>query len=511
MTDDAWPLVSLVGHRDASIPDVWRKRVERSPQAIFLIFEGREWTYRDAWQEILRVAEGLRGLGVKPGHRVSSYLPNRPSTLWVWFGTLVAGGVYCPLNRSHVGEILQEMIENVAPDVLITDSDGVAHLPEPINSLVNLDDNPFLEIEPMDPNIEIDPYSDAVVMFTSGTTGGSKAARLPHQLYCHQAGRVAEAWEMTQDDVYHAWLPHFHVAGTLHQTMAMLLVGGSVALFERFSASRFMQEIRSVGATIVVGLPNVVNILWNRTPSADDDTPLRLMVSTAINADLHADFEDRFSLRLIEQYGMTEAELITIPSVHDRPPAGSCGPVGPDWEVVIGDHSDRPLKVGEVGEILVRPKRPGILLTAYDKAPAATAEALRNCWFHTNDFGRLDEAGNLYYVDRQKHVIRRRSENISSIELERIVERHPEIHEAAAIGVPSPLGEEDVKLVVTLIKPGSLTEDAIHTYCSKKMAKFMVPRFVQIISEFPRNHVGKIAKEELKKQGKDLWDAEAIA
>jgi carnitine-CoA ligase len=512
MMRDTQPLLSLIGRGEASIIDVWLARVAQTPDSTFLKFSGRQWTYGEAWDEILRYSAGLTRLGLRPGERVASYLSNSAETLWAWFGTLAAGGIYCPLNRAHKGTILREMNDRSGASIFITECSAATDMPampSSVRATVMVDDALFFNVdtamfEPARP----DPHDDALVIYTSGTTGSSKPVRLSHQLFAYQAGRVVESWGLTSEDVFHAWLPHFHIAGTLHQTMGTIVAGGTLALFSRFSASRFLDEAREVGATVVVGLPNVVNILWKSPPGPDDGNPIRLMLSVAVNADLHRGFEERFGLRMIEQYGMTEAELITNPHWQERYPTGSCGRPSPDWELIIADADDWPLASGHIGQILVRPRRPGILFSGYDGDEEATTAAFRNLWFHTGDFGRLDADGYLTFVDRGKHVIRRRSENISSIELERIVERFAPVYEAAAVGVPSPLGEEDVSLIVTLKAGASAGPADIHAYCVEAMAHFMVPRYIRIIDQFPRTEVGKIAKELLKDLAPGAWDAQ---
>lgn len=501
-------LYELVGAEEASIQQVWLARLARTPTAPFLNYAGRTWTYAEAWAEILRTAARLRGAGLSPGGRVAGYLSNTPHSIWAWFGALAAGAVFCPLNRAHKGVLLAQMLKASGANILITEEGADASFDPSLKVLIVERD--FHDIQLAEATAHhVSPYADAVIMYTSGSTGGSKAVRLSHQLYCHQAARVAEAWAMNASDVYHAWLPHYHVAGTLHQTMATIIAGGQLALFERYSASAFMDQVREVGATIVVGLPNVVNIMWASAPSHHDRSSLRLMISTAINPAIHRPFETRFGLRLIEQYGMTEAELITLPRIDEQTPAHSCGKPGEDWDLIIADSEDRALPPGVMGEILVRPLRAGILSGGYDGDSGATERAWRNLWFHTGDFGRLDESGFLYFMGRGAHVIRRRSENISALELERILETHPDVMEAAALGVPSPLGEEDVKVVVRL-RPGSaLRPSELHAFCKATMARFMTPRFIEIVEEFPRTQVGKIAKTELCAMGGDVWDSEA--
>ena len=241
MTRDAQPLLSLIGRGEASIIDVWLARVAQTPDSTFLKFSGRQWTYGEAWEEILRYSAGLTRLGLRPGERVASYLGNRAETLWTWFGTLAAGGIYCPLNRAHKGTILQEMNDRSRASIFITERSAATDMPAMPSSVraTMVDDELFFNVdaaifEPARP----DPYDDALVIYTSGTTGGSKPVRLSHQLFAHQAGRVVEAWGLTPEDVFHAWLPHFHIAGTLHQTMGTIVAGGTLLIQHNHPAFR---------------------------------------------------------------------------------------------------------------------------------------------------------------------------------------------------------------------------------------------------------------------------------
>lgn len=250
MMRDAQPLLSLIGRGEASIIDVWLARVAQTPDSTFLKFSGRQWTYGEAWDEILRYSAGLTRLGLRPGERVASYLSNSAETLWTWFGTLAAGGIYCPLNRAHKGTILREMNDRSRASIFITERSAAIDMPAMPSSVraTMVDDALFFNVdsaifEPARP----DPYDDALVIYTSGTTGGSKPVRLSHQLFAHQAGRVVEAWGLTSEDVFHAWLPHFHIAGTLHQTMGTIVAGGTLALFLASRPRAFsMRRARSV-------------------------------------------------------------------------------------------------------------------------------------------------------------------------------------------------------------------------------------------------------------------------
>jgi crotonobetaine/carnitine-CoA ligase len=525
-------LRDLVGADDASIPEVWKARVERSAGHDFLISEGRRWTYADAWEEILRFGGHLERTGLGgSGQRVATFLSNRAVTLWAWFGAVTTGAAHFALNREHRGPVLQDMVRRCGASVLVTEANALPALqalgPLPFREVIFAD-----AVPPGAESLasEVMGWSDATagtrlqsiaqprptdvagILFTSGTTGRSKAALLSHNAYCRGAARVAAAWGWNEDDIFHAWLPLFHIAGQMHQTMSMVVAGGTLAQFPTFSRSQFWKQVADTKATIVCGLSNVLH-LWARTaPNTEDaKTTLRSVIAAAIPRELHRALEERFGLTIMEQYGMTEAELLTLPAhPGERVPLGSCGRAGPDFELRVVDEEDRPVTPGKIGEIVARPKAPGLVMLGYEGDDAATVRAWRNLWFHTGDSGYLDADGCLFYVDRLKHMIRRRGENISSFELEATLATCPFIEECAAVGVPSPLGEQDVKVVAVLRMAATATPKDIYDFCNAHMARFMVPRYVQILGELPHNQVGKVEKEKLKSLEPGTWDAEAF-
>jgi crotonobetaine/carnitine-CoA ligase len=363
--------------------------------------------------------------------------------------------------------------------------------------------------DPVDGRIP-DPADIGTIMFTSGTTGRSKAVLLPHNQFCRGAAHLAEAFELTDRDVFHGWMPLYHIGGQLHMTMTAVVAGASMGIIPRFSAATFWAQVRALRATVFGGFPNVLRILWAMPERPDDyDCPLRLGICGTIPPDLHRPFEQRFGVRLVDTYGMTEAEPLTIPVTGVECPRGSCGKAGPDFEVVVLDDHDREVPTRQVGEIAVRPIVPDVIMHGYEGDEAATAEVWRSGWFHTGDLGRKDEEGNIYWIDRKKHTIRRRGENISSWELEQILAAHPDIAQCAVVGVASPLGEEDVKAMIVPRKGAAPDPSEIHTFCTERMARFMVPRYIEIRSELPRSEIGKVQKELLRETTPQTWDAES--
>ncbi len=523
------PVETLVGQR-ATVAELLQARVTRSDDALFLSWEDARFTYRECWAHVGDVAAWLHeNLTQVDGGRVASFLRNRPEAIWAWLGTLVAGATYVPLNREHRGKLLADMVARSRAEILITDLDGARDLPDlrgtGVNTLLlvenvlcarddvarvaswsELDDGGTGFVPPARA-----PSAVAEIMYTSGTTGRSKAVQITHNQLCRGAGWVAWSLELTDADVIHGWMPLYHIAAQLDSALAMIVAGGRVALFPTFSRSRFWSQVEANRATVFIGMSNIFKLIWDLPPKLDDATStLRAGIMGGIPSDLHRAFEERFAVRLVESYGMTEAEPVVLAAPGDRFPPGTMGRATPDFEVAVVDDLDRPVAPGQTGEIACRPRVPDVMTPGYEGDDAATLAAIRNCWFHTGDIGRMDADGYVGFVDRKKHAIRRRGENISSWELESLISDHPAVAECCALGVPSPLGEDDVKVVVVPVAGEAVEPDEFRTWCEERMARFMLPRYVEVRDELPRNSVGKVRKEELRRIGDVVWDAESL-
>lgn len=237
----------------------------------------------------------------------------------------------------------------------------------------------------------------------------------------------------------------------------------------------------------------------------DADNPLRRILVQPAPSDIVEDFEQRFAVRCLEGYGMTEIGVVTYSHLDEPLRPGSAGRPLAEWfDVKIVDETGEPLGPNELGAIVVRPKSSGILMQGYHNLPEKTLEAWRDLWFHTDDMARIDEEGYMYFADRAKDVIRRRGENISSFSIESILNTHPSVREAAAMAVPSDLGqgaEDEVKVCVVLEQGEKLDPAELHEYCAQKMPYFAVPRYIEYISEIPRTANQKVRKSILREQG----------
>jgi carnitine-CoA ligase len=510
-TEPRNPLLDLVPAEAATVPALLAARAERTPEAPFLLWEGERWTYREAWEEVRRFAAwvGSRCAG-EAEPRVAGFLANRPEALWAWLGTLAAGAVYVPLNRAHRGELLADLIRRSEAGALVTDSEGEADLPAVLDPSLRLvaDWQEVAALEPVEP-ASPRPGDLAEVMYTSGSTGRSKAVELSHSQLCRGAGWIAWSFEMTADDVFHAQLPLFHVAGQVDTVLPSVVGGGAIALHRTFSRSRFWEQVAATGSTLVVGFPNLYRLLHSSPPHEDDSgNSLRAGMSATMPPDFVAEFEARFDLRVREVYGMTEAEPMILPWPGEVTPAGSCGRPNPDFEVAVRDEAGGRAAPGELGEIVCRSLVPDILPGAYAGDSRAYGRPDGDEWFRSGDLGRADQNGFYYFGDRIRHAIRRRGESISSGELEAVVCGHPAVAEVCAIGVPSPLGEEDVKVVVVPVVGEGVDPSRLRSWCEGRMAAFMVPRYVEVVAALPRAETGKVMKEELRGVGAGTWDAE---
>jgi crotonobetaine/carnitine-CoA ligase len=275
-----------------------------------------------------------------------------------------------------------------------------------------------------------------------------------------------------------------------------MLAGGQTVLAPKFSASRFWDHMRDYNVSMFSIIGTVMQIIWKQPPSPrDKDHNVRITWGGPITIEPAA-FEERFGVRVLPGdgvFGMTETGVVNMSSFN----ATESGKIRSIYQVRIGDDNDAAVAPGEVGEILVRPEEPGVLFSGYAGMPEATIAAWRNLWFHTGDLGKMDSQGRMTFIGRKKERIRSGGHNISSWEVEEVIDRHEAILECAVIGVPSELGEEDVKAYVVLRPGASLSKDELIAFCTANMARFMVPRQVEFIEEMPKTQSGKPAKGKL--------------
>ena len=492
-----------------------RKAAEQHGDRTFLEFPDQTQTFAAADRAANRTANGLAALGIGKNNKIAIMATNGPGFIEAWLGAARTGAVYVPINTDYKGDILRyqlgkadvthivldppflERLAAVAADlpqlrhVILTTP--MADAPRSIGNGIAITTLAEVASAPdHDPGIELLPSDPLAISFTSGTTGPSKGVLASHAHVITFARDWIVSTDYAEGQSIYTCMPLFHAVASWLGVVPAIINGGRIAIVPRFSASGFWDDVRKYKADVAHGIFSMVPILLKQPPRPDDaDQPARRFYFAKVNDD----FERRFNCKIAEVYGATETGVVTV-----TPPGGerrkdSCGkPNTATFDVMIANERDEPVAVGEVGEILVRPKRPFAMLSAYYNNLEATLEAYRNFWFHTGDNARADADGYYYIVDRKKDSIRRRGENISSSEVEATLNRHPAILECAVIAAPSELGEDEVQAVVVLREGAKATAEELWTFCDEHMPRFWVPRFIEFRAEMPKTPSQKIQK-----------------
>jgi crotonobetaine/carnitine-CoA ligase len=342
------------------------------------------------------------------------------------------------------------------------------------------------------------PSDPAMVLFTSGTTGASKGCLLSHRYTLRQAGLMAEHLRFVESDVLYCPFPLFHIDATVLTVGPALVLGATAAIGERFSVSGFWPEVRRFGATVFDFMGATLTMLHKQPPGPEDGVnPVRLAWGVPV-PEFADEFESRFGLQLVELYGSTDAGVPIYHPVDEPRRPRSCGKVIDAYDVRIVDEYGCEVPAGEVGELVVRPLEPSLISDGYLGMPEATLASRRNLWFHTGDLARRDGDGHHYFVGRRSDAIRRRGENISSMELEAEILEHGPVVEAAVVGVPSEVGEEDVKAFV-VVRDG-FTPEGLIGFLEPRIPAFMLPRYVAVVEALPKTPTEKVRKHELKER-----------
>lgn len=501
-----------------TIESLWRDQVARAPNRLFLIYEGRNGettssTYQEFWDRIRRTAGVLvDDVGVEPGDNVAVHLSNRPAYLEVWFALACIGGVTIHSNtKNTVRELIYSLdaadVETVVSESYYTDDvreamdeTGAVELvlvDEPTNNADSLTDSRD-EAKSDFPSVDLSREDPAQILFTSGTTSDPKGVVLTHGNLLAAGERQTKHLSQRPDDRNSTGLPLYHVNA---QTSALssLTASATFVLFESFETGAFMNQLKRHRATITAIIGTQLRAMLAKD-AVDGENDLRA-ITYAINVPdrMKEEFEDTISAPLLNLYGMTETMSVvsTAPLTGDKR-WPSVGRPTYDREVYVVDESGDPVPTGKTGEIAVEGERGLTLFQEYYDRPDKTREAFTDeGWFLTGDYGRFDEDGYLYFVDRKKNIIETRGENVSEQEVEDVLESHDGVGEAAVVGIPHEIYGEVVKAYVKR-SDGEFTREALLEHAEANLADFKVPAEISFVDGFPRTTVGKIAKKELR-------------
>ena len=503
--------------------------VSRDPDAVFVEISGAILTYRQFQEGARKTASLYQSLGVQPGDRVCLVLPNCPEMLLSWFGLSLLGATMVPINTAYKRDELAFILKDSGARILVAHADfketatAAADLVLDLTTRVivgepnsrNAPDQwkdfeaAFADSMALANGPEIPHDAISALVYTSGTTGDPKGVMITHAMFVAAGQGYAHWIRATPEDRFFTCLPYFHANAQYYSTMGALAAGGTLIVAERFSASRFWQQVRESKATIVNFIGMMLSVLLKQPPSPQDsDNSVRLFYGTpAFSPDVLATFEARFGVDVMIGFAMTETCYGTIEPLSGERRPFSCGVARehPDPlfrnEIRIIDAAGAPVPPDMAGEIVIR--NPAIT-PGYWANAEKTRESLRDGWLHTGDMARMDRDGYLYFVDRKKDIIRRRGENISSQEIEAVLKRHPQILDAAVIGVPSELGDDDIKAYIVPMTDAKPDPAEIIGWCAQHLALFKAPRYLEFRTNFPRTPSLRVRKEELRAEREDL-------
>lgn len=473
-----------------------------------LKFMGSDISYGALAARAGEVAGALRAAGVTPGDRIALILPNVPAYPVVFWGALLAGATVVPMNpllkRSEIDYFFSDSGATLAfvwPDFVDEATAGAANSGTRVIPCSPMGPQEG-HLEAGEPIREPAPRADddtAIILYTSGTTGRPKGAELTHANVRLNAERCSSViLEVHSEDVIMGCLPLFHVFGLVVGLIAATNVGASLALIPRFDPAAAIATITAQKVTIFQGVPTMYAAILNH-PDADsmDASSLRTCASggSAMPLEVMRGFEDKFGCMILEGYGLSETSPVASFNMPDRPrKPGTIGMAIPGCQMRCVDLDGREVTLGEVGEIAIRGDN---VMKGYWGKPEATAEAIPDGWFRTGDLATMDDDGYFTIVDRKKDMILRGGMNVYPREVEELLYTHPDIVEAAVVGMPDPLLGEQVGAAVALRPGASVTPEEIVAWSAERIAAYKYPRRVWIVDELPKGPTGKILRREV--------------
>ncbi|UIX29365.1 AMP-binding protein [Streptomyces sp. GQFP] len=513
---------------DKVLGDWLRAEAAADPDRPFVQCGGDWVTLAELDRRSDAVAAGLQGLGAGVGDRVAVILPNGMEYIVLVYAIAKAGAVQVPVNTYLRGAFLHHQLAESGASVVVGDGHAlgqvgplVEELPA-LKTFVLVGDAPTgsaerfplplvrysgLEGSGRAPvPVELSPDDLCVIMYTSGTTGPSKGCMISHGYYCAIPALFLEYdWFHPGERIFGA-SPMFHFTGQVTVVANALAARGSAVLEPEFHATTFMARAREVGATAVFGVGAMAMAILSQPPDPgrDRDHGIRQATWIPMTGPDQERFTERFGIPVLsEVYGQSECWPGTLSRAGDlaNRRAGSLGRTMEHLDLRLVDDDDLDVPTGRVGEILLRPKIPNRMFGGYWNSPDATAEASRDGWHHTGDNARFDEDGFLHFVDRKKDCMRRRGENVSSMELEAAIQRHPLVAAVAVHAVPSALGEDEIKACVVLAPGQQLAIDELFAFFKATLPYYAVPRYVEYLKKLPVNQTMRVQKFVLRERG----------
>ncbi|MFC1940644.1 class I adenylate-forming enzyme family protein [Chloroflexota bacterium] len=486
-----------------------------------IILGDRRLSFAELDEASNRMANALIKMGVNKGDRVAILLPNSPEFAVTYFGIAKIGAIAALLDTNYKFDELASVFNDCLPEVLVTESPAleplIPVLPrfQSIEHIIDLSPKyagkfiSYQEIMASSPaqrvNVEPGPEDIAHIGYTSGPSFYPRGIMLSHGQLVREANISGDGFQQTDNEMMILFaLPLHHMFGFVAALLASLFKGSTVVIVPGtgLSIGSLMATIESVKGTMFLGVPYIFALMIDmaeREGIKNDLSSLRLCISAGapLPIDTIQRFKRYFGFDIIDVWGLSEATChVTCPSLNGTGKIGSAGKALPGWEVKIVDDKGRESPPGQAGEIIVR----GLVMKGYYNNPQATAETIRDGWLYTGDIGKLDEEGNLFITGRKKDTIIVKGQNIYPGDIESVLSTHPEVVEAAVIGIPDALRGEIVGAAIRLKEGAAATEQEIKRFCLERIASYKAPKQVMFLDSLPRTATGQIDREGLRKR-----------
>lgn len=490
-----------------------------------LVYRGNRITFSELADLSDRYARAMYDLGIRKGERVAVWALNSPEFVIAYYGNAKLGAITVPINTLFTAEEAHYILSDAGAKAIVAHACYEPVLQQIWRRLPELQHGVIIPMEEKESafmtfaqlmgqgadalaeggaaalEFKGEPVTGdvAIYLYTSGTTGHPKGAMLTHRNLIWDADACRRVIPLGEEDFCVCVLPMFHSFAEMVHIVFPVRVGCGVVILDRFVPATVLQAMHDNRATFFCGVPAMfamlVQVPRDQRPPV---TTLKYCIAggAALPEKIFHAFKEEFGVPILEGDGPTECSPVVSVNPWQGPyKVGSVGLPLPGVQVKIFDDNDREVREGEIGEIVV--KAPSVMI-GYHNQREATREALRHGWMHTGDMGRLDEDGFLYIVDRKKDMLICSGMNVYPREVEEVLYQHPKVAEAAVVGMPDELrGEVPVAFVAPV--PGeTLTEKELITFCRARLARFKVPRKIEIRDQLPKTATGKILKQDLR-------------
>ncbi|PIC67269.1 ATP-dependent acyl-CoA ligase [Sporosarcina sp. P21c] len=512
--------MDCVGER--TLRDLLNEKLHQHPDKTLFLFEDADRhvsqkTYREFEDEVDRLSRYFLHLGIRKGEHVTLHMPNNLEFYTIWFALANIGAIMVPTNILSPTSEMNYIISNSDSVMLITEqpyldkfTDLGKHCPairyrmltrsQPVDGYFSYDDALIFESGCKHALPELHNEDTVAILYTSGTTSKPKGVCVTHANYLFVGEQMALNLQLTANDRTFIVLPLFHGNAQYYSTMSALTVGASIALTEKFSASRYFEQANQLQATVgsLFAAPIRMILAKNESKNVIKNTLHTIIFAQNVAAEQLNRFKELADVRLSQLYGMTETIGIPLMNpLHSVCKNESIGRPTLAYEVKLVDEQGNEVQKGASGQILVKGHPGRTIMKKYLRNQLATEETIQDGWLRTGDNARIGEDGYYYFVDRVKDMIKRSGENVATIEVESALASHQAVYEAAVIGVPDDMRDEAIKAFVILNEEMYVTENELLAHCQAQLAKFKVPDSIDFLDDFPRTSVGKIQKNKL--------------